>query len=156
MPLRIHNTLTRALEPFRPLEAGHVRMYVCGITVYDLCHVGHARATVAFDIVQRWFKASGLRVTFVRNITDIDDKIIRRAVENGEAVRALTDRMITEMNRDFDALDVERPTHDPRATDYVPQMLDIVRTLEGKGLAYRSGGDVNYAARRFPGTTPFR
>ncbi|HEX7888296.1 MAG TPA: cysteine--tRNA ligase [Ramlibacter sp.] len=151
MSLRIYNTLTRALEDFSPLEPGHVRMYVCGITVYDLCHVGHARANVAFDIVQRWLKASGLRLTFVRNITDIEDKIIRRSVENGETVRSLTDRMIAEMYRDFDALDIERPTHDPRATDYVPQMLDIVRTLEDKGLAYRAGGDVNYAVRRFPG-----
>lgn len=152
MTLRIYNTLTRALEEFSPIEPGHVRMYVCGITVYDLCHVGHARANVAFDVVQRWLKASGLRVTFVRNITDIEDKIIRRAVENGETVRALTDRMIAEMYRDFDALGIERPTHDPRATDYVPQMLDIVRRLEDKGLAYRAeGGDVNYAVRRFPG-----
>ncbi|MDB5750875.1 MAG: cysS [Ramlibacter sp.] len=151
MSLRIYNTLTRALEHFSPLEPGHVRMYVCGITVYDLCHVGHARAAVAFDVVQRWLKASGLRLTFVRNITDIEDKIIRRAVENGETVRSLTDRMIAAMYRDFDALGVERPTHDPRATDYVPQMLDIVRRLEGKGLAYRAGGDVNYAVRRFPG-----
>jgi cysteinyl-tRNA synthetase len=151
MSLRIYNTLSRALEDFSPLEAGHVRMYVCGITVYDLCHVGHARANVAFDIVQRWLKACGYRVTFVRNITDIEDKIIRRSVENGETVRSLTDRMIAEMYRDFDALNIERPTHDPRATDYVPQMLDIVRTLETKGLAYQSGGDVNYAVRRFPG-----
>ena len=152
MSLRIYNTLTRALEDFSPLEPGHVRMYVCGITVYDLCHVGHARATVAFDVVQRWLKASGYRVTFVRNITDVEDKIIRRAVENGETVRSLTDRMIAEMHRDFDALAIERPTHEPRATEYVPQMLDIVRTLEDKGLAYRSdSGDVNYAVRRFPG-----
>jgi cysteinyl-tRNA synthetase len=151
MSLRIYNTLSRALEDFAPLEPGHVRMYVCGITVYDFCHVGHARANVAFDVVQRWLKASGYRLTFVRNITDIDDKIIRRAVENGEAVRALTDRMITEMYRDFDALGIERPTHDPRATDYVPQMLDIVKQLEGKGLAYRADGDVNFAVRRFAG-----
>ena len=152
MSLRIYNTLTRALEDFSPLEPGHVRMYVCGITVYDLCHVGHARATVAFDVVQRWLKASGYRVTFVRNITDVEDKIIRRAVENGETVRSLTDRMIAEMHRDFDALAIERPTHEPRATEYVPQMLDIVRTLEDKGLAYRSdSGDVNYAVRRFAG-----
>lgn len=152
MSLRIYNTLSRALEDFSPIDPGHVRMYVCGITVYDLCHVGHARANIAFDVVQRWLKASGLRVTFVRNITDIDDKIIRRAVENGETVRGLTGRMIDEMYRDFDALGIERPTHDPRATDYVPQMLDIVRTLEGKQLAYRTpAGDVNYAVRRFPG-----
>jgi cysteinyl-tRNA synthetase len=152
MTLRIHNTLTRQVEAFTPIEPGHVRMYVCGITVYDRCHVGHARSNIAFDLVQRWLKASGWRVTFVRNITDIDDKIIRRALENKEPVRALTDRMIGEMYRDFDMLGIERPTHDPRATDYVPQMLDIVGTLERKGLAYRTGhGDVNYAVRRFPG-----
>ena len=152
MSLRIYNTLSRALEDFSPLVPGHVGMYVCGMTVYDLCHVGHARANVAFDVVQRWLKASGLRVNFVRNITDIDDKIIRRAVENGESVRSLTSRMIAEMYRDFDALGIERPTHDPRATDYVPQMLDIVKLLEDKGIAYRAeGGDVNYAVRRFPG-----
>jgi cysteinyl-tRNA synthetase len=127
-------------------------MYVCGITVYDDCHVGHARANVAFDLVQRWLKASGLRVTFVRNITDIDDKIIRRAVENGETVRSLTGRTIAGMYRDFDALGIERPAHEPRATDYVPQMLEMVGRLEDKGLAYRApGGDVNYAVRRFPG-----
>ncbi len=149
--IRIFNSLTRRVEPFSPIEPGHVRLYVCGITVYDLCHVGHARANVAFDVVQRWLKASGQRVTFVRNITDIDDKIIRRALENGETIRSLTDRMIAEMYRDFDALGIERPTHDPRATDYVPQMLSMIGTLEQKGLAYRAGnGDVNYAVRKFP------
>jgi cysteinyl-tRNA synthetase len=152
MSLRIYNTLTRAMEAFVPIEPGHVRMYVCGITVYDLCHVGHARANVAFDVVRHWLEASGLAVTFVRNITDIDDKIIRRALDNGETVRGLTDRMITEMYRDFDALGIARPTHDPRATDYVPQMLDIVQALEQRQLAYRSeSGDVNFAVRRFPG-----
>ena len=151
MSLRIYNTLTRALEDFSPLEPGHVRMYVCGVTVYDLCHVGHARAYVSFDIARRWLAARGYRITFVRNITDIEDKIIRRSIENGETVRSLTDRMIAEMHRDFDALQIERPTHEPRATEYVPQMLGIVRTLEEKGLAYRAGGDVNYAVRRFPG-----
>ncbi|MBK6614089.1 cysteine--tRNA ligase [Ottowia sp.] len=152
MTLRIFNTLSRGLEAFSPIEPGHVRLYVCGITVYDLCHVGHARSAVAFDVVQRWLRHSGLRVTFVRNITDIEDKIIRRALDNGETIRELTDRMIAEMYRDFDALGVERPTHDPRATDYVPQMLNIVRRLRGKGLAYEAaGGDVNYAVRRFPG-----
>ena len=152
MTLRIHNTLTRALADFSPLEPGHVRMYVCGITVYDLCHIGHARSAVAFDVAQRWLKASGYKVTFVRNITDIEDKIIRRALENGETIRQLTDRMIGEMYRDFDALGVERPTHDPRATDYVPQMLDIVGKLQAKGLAYpSSNGDVNYAVRKFAG-----
>ena len=152
MSLRIYNTLSRSLEAFHPIEPGHVRMYVCGITVYDLCHIGHARANVVFDMVQRWLKASGLRVTFVRNITDIEDKIIRRAVENDEPIKALTTRMIAEMYRDFDALGIERPTHDPCATDYVPQMLAIVKLLQDKGLAYRTeAGDVNYAVRKFPG-----
>ena len=152
MTLRIYNTLSRGLVDFSPIEPGHVRMYVCGITVYDLCHIGHARSAVAFDVAQRWLKSSGLRVTFVRNITDIEDKIIRRALENGETIRQLTDRMIAEMYRDFDALGIERPQHDPRATDYVPQMLDIVGKLKNKGLAYQSdNGDVNYAVRKFPG-----
>ncbi len=151
MSLRIYNTLTRALEHFSPLEPGHVRMYVCGMTVYDLCHLGHARSMIAFDVVQRWLRASGLAVTYVRNITDIDDKIIRRAVENGETIRSLTDRMIDALHEDADALGIERPTHEPRATEYVPQMLGLIQRLEDKGLAYRAGsGDVNYAVRKFP------
>ena len=152
MTLRIHNTLTRALENFSPLEPGHVRMYVCGMTVYDLCHLGHARSMVAFDVVQRWLKASGYRVTYVRNITDIDDKIIKRSLENGETVRGLTDRMIDALHQDADALGIERPTHEPRAMDYVPQMLSMIGTLQDKGLAYQaSNGDVNYAVRKFDG-----
>ena len=152
MSLRIYNTLTRAVEPLTPIEPGHVRMYVCGMTIYDLCHVGHARMMMAFDVAQRWIKASGLRVTYVRNITDIDDKIIKRALERGMTIRALTDEMIAAMHRDIGALGVERPTHEPRATDYVPQMLDMISTLEGKGLAYRaSNGDVNYSVRKFAG-----
>ncbi|WP_408595115.1 cysteine--tRNA ligase [Limnohabitans sp.] len=152
MTLRIHNTLTRALETFSPLEPGHVRMYVCGMTVYDLCHLGHARSMVAFDVVQRWLKASGYRVTYVRNITDIDDKIIKRSVENGETVRALTDRMVDALHQDADALGIERPSFEPRAMDYVPHMLSMIGALETKGLAYRaSHGDVNYAVRKFPG-----
>ncbi len=152
MSLRIYNTLSRALEPFSPLEPGHVRMYVCGMTVYDLCHLGHARSMVAFDVVQRWLKASGLRVTYVRNVTDIDDKIIRRALENDETIRSLTDRMVEALHQDADALGIERPTHEPRATDYVPHMLGLIDKLMHKGLAYQaSGGDVNYAVRKFPG-----
>ena len=152
MTLRIHNTLTRALEPFSPLEPGHVRMYVCGMTVYDLCHLGHARSMVAFDVVQRWLKASGLRVTYVRNVTDIDDKIIKRALENGETIRALTDRMVDALHQDADALGVERPTLEPRAMDYVPQMVSMIGTLQNKGLAYQaSNGDMNFAVRKFPG-----
>ncbi len=152
MSLRIHNTLTRRLEAFEPLEAGHVRLYVCGITVYDLCHLGHARMALAFDVVYRWLLASGWRVTYVRNITDIEDKIIRRALERGITIRALTDEMIAAMHRDFAALGLATPTHEPRATDYVPQMLALIGQLEAKGLAYRAaGGDVNYSVRRFPG-----
>jgi len=152
MSLRLYNTLSRSLLPFAPIEPGHVRMYVCGMTVYDLCHLGHARSMVAFDVVQRWLKASGYKVTYVRNITDIDDKIIKRALENGETIRHLTDRMIDALHQDADALGIERPQYEPRATDYVPQMLSMIGTLESKGLAYRSGnGDVNYAVRKFPG-----
>ena len=152
MSLRIYNTLSRALEDFSPIEPGHVRMYVCGMTIYDLCHVGHARMMMAFDVVQRWLKCSGLRVTYVRNITDIDDKIIRRAVERGIPIRALTDEMTVAMHQDIGALGIEPPTHEPRATEYVPQMLGLIETLEGKSLAYRTGsGDVNFAVRKFPG-----
>jgi cysteinyl-tRNA synthetase len=152
MTLRIYNTLSRALENFSPLEAGHVRMYVCGMTVYDLCHLGHARSMIAFDVVQRWLKANGLRVTYVRNITDIDDKIIKRSLENGETVRQLTDRMIDALHQDADALGIERPSHEPRATDYVPQMLAMIGGLQNKGLAYQaSNGDMNFSVRKFAG-----
>ncbi len=152
MSLRIFNTLTRSMADFQPLEPGHVRMYVCGMTVYDLCHLGHARSMIAFDVVQRWLKASAYRVTYVRNITDIDDKIIQRALDNGETIRHLTDRMIDALHQDADALGIERPQHEPRATDYVPQMLSMIGSLERKGLAYRAAnGDVNYAVRKFPG-----
>ena len=152
MSLRIYNTLSRAVQTFTPLTPGHVRMYVCGMTVYDYCHLGHARAMVAFDVVQRWLRASGYQLTYVRNITDIDDKIIKRAVENGETIRSLTNRMIDALHEDADALGIERPTHEPRATEYVPQMLSLIDTLQGKGLAYQApGGDVNYAVRKFAG-----
>jgi len=156
MALRIHNTLTRRVEDFSALEPGHVRMYVCGITVYDLCHLGHARMNLAFDVIYRWLLASGWRVTYVRNITDIEDKIIKRALERGITIRQLTDEMIAAMHRDLGALHLLPPTHEPRATDYVPQMLDIISRLEAKGLAYRvnregGDGDVNFSVRRFPG-----
>jgi cysteinyl-tRNA synthetase len=152
MTLRIYNTLTRRVEDFVPIEPGHARMYVCGMTIYDLCHVGHARMMMAFDVVYRWLQASGLRVTYVRNITDIEDKIIKRAVERGISIRALTDEMIAAMRADIGAIGVAPPTHEPRATDYVPQMLSLIGTLESKGLAYRAGnGDVNFSVRKFPG-----
>lgn len=151
MSLKIYNTMTRALQAFKPLEEGHVRMYVCGMTVYDYSHLGHARSLVAFDVVHRWLQTVGYKVTFVRNITDIDDKIIKRALENGESIRSLTDRMIAALHEDADALGVARPTHEPRATEYVPQMLQMIGRLEEKGLAYRSSnGDTNYAVRQFP------
>jgi cysteinyl-tRNA synthetase len=152
MSLRIYNTLSRSLQSFSPAEPGHVRMYVCGMTIYDLCHIGHARMAMAFDVVQRWLKCSGYRVTYVRNITDIDDKIIRRALERNISIRALTDEMISVMHEDIGRLNIEPPTIEPRATEYVPQMLDMIRQLEGKGLAYKaSSGDVNYAVRKFVG-----
>jgi cysteinyl-tRNA synthetase len=152
MTLHIHNTLTRRLEPFVPLIPGQVRMYVCGITVYDSCHLGHARMVLAFDTVYRWLMASGYAVTYVRNITDIEDKIIRRAVERGMTIRALTDQMIAAMHQDFAALGTAAPTHEPRATEYVPQMLSLIERLRHKGLAYQSGnGDVNFAVRRLAG-----
>jgi len=152
MTLRIHNTLSRRLEAFEPLEPGHVRMYVCGMTIYDLCHIGHARMMMAFDVVQRWLKASGYRVTYVRNITDIDDKIIRRAVERGITLRALTDEMTAAMHQDIAALGIEPPTLEPRATAYVPQMLSLIARLQDKGLAYQAdNGDVNFAVRKFAG-----
>ena len=152
MSLRIYNTLSRDVVEFTPLEPGHVRMYVCGMTVFDYCHVGHARSNVAFDVVQRWLKVSGYKVTHIRNITDIDDKIIKRAVENGETIRSLTNRMVDAMHEDFDALGIARPTAEPRATEFVPQMLSMIGVLEQKGLAYRTPqGDVNYSVRKFPG-----
>jgi cysteinyl-tRNA synthetase len=152
MTLRIHNTLSRATEDFTPIEPGHVRLYVCGITIYDHSHMGHARFMIAFDVAQRWLRTLGYRVTYVRNITDIDDKIIKRSLERGISIRALTEEMIAAMHEDADALGIERPTHEPRATQYVPQMLEMIATLEKKGFGYRaSSGDVNFAVRKFPG-----
>jgi len=152
MTLRIHNTLSRASEIFTPIEQGHARLYVCGITIYDYCHMGHARFMIAFDVAQRWLKALGYRVTYVRNITDIDDKIIKRSLERGIPIRQLTEEMIAALHEDADRLFIERPTHEPRATQYVPQMLELIATLEKKGFGYRaSNGDVNYAVRKFPG-----
>ena len=152
MTLRIYNTLSRQTDVFEPAEPGHVRMYVCGMTIYDLCHIGHARMMMAFDIVQRWLKVSGYRVTYVRNITDIDDKIIQRAVSRGITLKALTEEMTAAMHQDIAALGIEPPSVEPRATEYVPEMLGLIAQLEAKGLAYRAkDGDVNFAVRKFPG-----
>ena len=150
--LKIYNSLAREKVDFVPIEPGKVRMYVCGMTVYDYCHLGHARVMVVFDMVQRWLKAHDLQVTYVRNITDIDDKIIRRAAENKESIAALTNRYILAMNEDAQALGVQPPDHEPRATAYVPQMLSLIGKLEKNGLAYQADdGDVNFSVRDFQG-----
>jgi cysteinyl-tRNA synthetase len=150
--LKIYNSLVRAPQEFVPIEPGKVRLYVCGMTVYDYCHLGHGRVMVVFDMVVRWLRASGLKVTYVRNITDIDDKIIKRAAENGETVRTLTDRFIGAMHGDARALGVQMPDHEPRATEFVPQMLDMIGSLEKKGYAYLAANqDVCYSVRKFAG-----
>jgi cysteinyl-tRNA synthetase len=150
--LKIYNTLARDKQDFVPIEPNKVRMYVCGMTVYDYCHLGHARVLVIFDMVYRWLKASGLAVTYVRNITDIDDKIIKRAAEKSQSIYELTEFFIRAMHEDADRLGVQRPDFEPRATQYVPQMLDMIAQLERNGLAYcATDGDVNYAVRKFDG-----
>ncbi|MDQ2820215.1 MAG: cysteine--tRNA ligase [Pseudomonadota bacterium] len=150
--LKVYNTLARDKQVFVPIEPGKVRMYVCGMTIYDYCHIGHARMMMAFDVIYRWLKVSGYDVTYVRNITDIEDKIIKRAVENNETLLQLTTRFARYMDEDTRALGILPPDHSPRATEYVPQMLSIIELLEQKDLAYQGAdGDVNYAVRNFPG-----
>ena len=150
--LKLYNTLTRDKQEFKPIVPGEARIYVCGMTVYDYCHLGHARVMVVFDMITRWLRAAGLKVTHVRNITDIDDKIIKRAAENKEPMQALTARFIAAMNEDASALGVIRPDFEPRATEYIPQMQEIIKLLEQKGLAYVAPDrDVNYSVRDFPG-----
>ena len=150
--LKIYNSLTRDKQQFVPLDPGRVRMYVCGMTVYDYCHLGHARVLVVFDMVARWLRASGYGVTYVRNITDIDDKIIKRAHDNGESIHVLTGRFIGYMNEDAAALGVLPPDHEPRATEHVDAMLRMIGELERNGIAYVAGNDdVCYAVRKFPG-----
>ncbi len=150
--LTLFNTLSRQKEVFRPITPNQVRMYVCGMTVYDYCHLGHARVMVVFDMVARWLRAAGYQVTYVRNITDIDDKIIKRALENQESIHDLTARFIQAMNEDADALGVLRPDHEPKATEFVGQMHQLIAALIEKGLAYCApNGDVYYAVRKFSG-----
>ncbi len=150
--LKIHNTLLRDKQVFAPIEPGLVRMYVCGMTVYDYCHLGHARVLVVFDMVARWLRALGYRVVYVRNITDIDDKIIRRAQENGESIQSLTDRYIGYMHEDAEALGVLKPDHEPRATRYVAAMQRLIAALERNGYAYVAANrDVCYSVRKFEG-----
>lgn len=148
--LKLYNSLSRQIEDFVPMQPGHVRLYVCGMTVYDYCHLGHARVFVVFDMVARWLRASGYEVHYVRNITDIDDKIIRRAKENNESMTALTDRFIAAMHEDEDKLGVLRPDDEPRATAYLEEMLAMIKSLETNGLAYPgNNGDVYYSVRGF-------
>ncbi len=151
MGIRIYNTLTRKKEPFEPAEPGKVRMYVCGPTVYDACHIGHARSIVVFDVIARYFRARGYEVTYVRNFTDIDDKIIRRAAESGTDPKALAERYIHEFYKDMDTLKVARATVEPRATEHIPQILQVIQRLVEKGVAYAVDGDVFFSVEAFPG-----
>lgn len=151
MTLSIYNTLSRSKEIFKPIVAGQVRMYVCGMTVYDFCHLGHARVMIVFDMVTRWLRASGYQVSYVRNITDIDDKIIKRALENKEPIAVLTQRFIDAMHEDAKILGLLPPDHEPRATQYIAKMQGMIGRLIDQQMAYQAeDGDVNYAVRQFP------
>ncbi|OXY82955.1 cysteine--tRNA ligase [Oceanimonas doudoroffii] len=148
--LKIYNSLTRQKEEFKPLVPGKVGMYVCGVTIYDLCHIGHGRTFVAFDVVTRYLRYAGYDLTFVRNVTDIDDKIIKRAAENGEDWQALTERLTGEMYRDFDALNIARPDIEPKATDHIVEIINMVDTLIKDGHAYvADNGDVLFEVNSF-------
>jgi cysteinyl-tRNA synthetase len=148
--LRIHNSMSGQKEQFQPIHAGRAGLYVCGVTVYDYCHVGHARCYVAFDVIRRWLRYRGLEVTYVRNITDIDDRIISRAAENGEPIDALTRRFTAAMHEDFAALGIEPPDHEPRATEYIPGMIAMIARLIERGYAYVGAqGDVLYSVAKF-------
>ena len=150
MALELYSTLSRRKQVFEPINAGDVKMYVCGVTVYDYTHIGHGRTFISFDIIRRWLEASGFKVTFVRNITDVDDKIIRRAAERHITCDALTDEFAKAMQEDMIALGCLPPTVEPRATHFIPQMLNIIDKLEKKGLAYQTkSGDVAFAVRQF-------
>jgi len=151
MSISIYNTLTRKKEPFVPAEPGKVRMYVCGPTVYDSCHIGHARSVVVFDVITRYLRRRGFEVIYVRNFTDIDDKIIRRAAELKVDPKDLAERYIREFHRDMDALKVERATLEPKATEHIPQIVQIIERLMEKGYAYQANGDVFFSVTAFPG-----
>ncbi len=149
MPLRVYNTLHRAKEEFVPGQPGRVTMYVCGVTVYDHCHIGHARSQVIFDVIYRYLRYRGLQVTYVRNFTDVDDKIINRAHELGVPPQELAERFIGEFYTDMNALGIERPTHEPRATGHIPQIIEIIRQLEKNGYAYKKKSGVYFSVRKF-------
>ncbi|UJF18761.1 cysteine--tRNA ligase [Vibrio sp. SS-MA-C1-2] len=148
--LKIYNSLTKQKEQFVPINPGKIGMYVCGVTIYDLCHIGHGRTFVSFDVISRYLRYSGYDLTFVRNITDIDDKIIKRAAENGESCEALTERLIGEMHKDFDSLQMKRPDIEPRATEYIAEIITLVERLIERGFAYvGSNGDVMFEVSKF-------
>lgn len=148
--LKIYNSLTRQKEEFKPITEGKVGMYVCGVTIYDLCHIGHGRTFVSFDVISRYLRFLGYDLTFVRNITDIDDKIIKRAAENGETCDALTERLIADMHADFDALNMKRPDVEPRATEYIKEIVALVERLIERGFAYvASNGDVMFEVKKY-------
>jgi cysteinyl-tRNA synthetase len=151
MALRLYNTMAGRKQEFEPLTHGAVSMYVCGVTVYDHCHIGHARANIVFDIVYRYLQYAGYVVTYVRNYTDVDDKIINRANERGITSKELSEEYIRAFDEDMEALGLQKPTHQPKATDYIPQIVDLVNTLIERGLAYESAGDVYFAVDKFPG-----
>ncbi|CFR14578.1 cysteine--tRNA ligase [Yersinia frederiksenii] len=149
--LKIFNTLSRQKEEFKPIHAGKIGMYVCGITIYDLCHIGHGRTFVAFDVVARYLRYLGYSLTYVRNVTDVDDKIIKRAIENNETCEQLTSRMLAEMHKDFDALNLERPDLEPRATHHIPEIIELTERLIARDHAYvASNGDVMFAVDSDP------
>ncbi len=150
MALSFYNTLTRKKEKFEPLEPGKIGMYVCGVTVYDYCHIGHARSVVVFDVIYRYLKASGYNVTFVRNFTDIDDKIIQKANQEGIPWSEVAEKYIAAYYEDMDLLNIERPTYEPRATQFIEEMIEMVKELEVKGFAYVVDGDVYYSVEKFP------
>jgi len=149
--IQIYNTLTRKKEPLKPIEEGHVKLYVCGITSYDYCHIGHARSFLVFDMIVRYLRYRGFKVTFVRNFTDIDDKIINRANEQHVSSDELANRFIGEFYTDTDQLGILRPDIEPRATEHIPEMIELIEELVAKGLAYQSGNDVYFRVEDFPG-----
>jgi len=149
MTLRVHNNLTGKKEEFLPLHEGKVGMYVCGVTVYDLCHIGHARSAIVFDTIYRYLRYRGYDVTFVRNFTDIDDKIIKRANEEGVDYKTISERYIAEFNLDMGRLGLEKPSVEPKATDHIPEMIRLISTLVQKGVAYQAGGDVFFSVEKF-------
>jgi cysteinyl-tRNA synthetase len=149
MPLKIYNTLTKKKEEFVPLEEGKVKMYVCGVTVYDRCHIGHARAAVVFDIIYRFLRHMGYQVTYVQNYTDVDDKIIKRANQEGVHSQVIAERYIREHGQDMDALGMEKPTHQPKATENIPQIIHLIQRLVDQGVAYAVDGDVYFSVEKF-------